>query len=304
MSRKKKGNYYRDDYWQSAGYNQQLFTIYRAQLMALALARFKWVNLPETCDALYLERTLLTEGYATIAKPKNKPYFYSTKAVLSGYQSVYEQPTSWRSIGVNGWSFNVTPANGCLVYDNLVGTPTIVQLNHYARELTDITRTTQVNRANQKTPYIITAPQTKKLDVINLVKQIFGGEPAVLGLNSFTDIDVSVLNLEVEYLEPQLQEAFLNVWQQAYTALGIPYMPFKSERQIEDEVHSVTAPATLLSLNPLEARRYGLKKLNARHECFFDKPIEVVWNYDIVTNNYNAEHDMTIGSEDNDIERV
>lgn len=301
MTRKKKNNnYFKDDYWQSAGYNQQLFQIYRAQLLTLALTRFKWVNLPETCDPWFLERTLLFEGYATIAKPKNKPYFYSTKAVFSGNRNVYEQPTSWRSIGLNGWSFNVTPENGVIVYENLACTPLILQLNHYARELTDLTRTMQVNRSNQKTPYIITAPQTKKLDVMNLIKQVLGGEPAVLGLNSFSDIEVQVLNLDVEYIEPQLQESLQNIWQQVYMALGIPYLPFKSERMIEDEANDMTAPASLMSLSPLEARRYGLRKLNKRFEPFIWEPVDVVWNQDVVTRNWQ---DKVLPKEDDDEHR-
>ena len=49
-------------YWQTEAYNQQLFTMFQSDLIELALSRFRWVNLPETCNERFLEWTLLTEG--------------------------------------------------------------------------------------------------------------------------------------------------------------------------------------------------------------------------------------------------
>lgn len=67
MRRKKHG---KNDarYWQSAAYNQELALIYEDWLMGLALSRFRWEGLPDTCDARYLEWTLMTNGVATIAR--------------------------------------------------------------------------------------------------------------------------------------------------------------------------------------------------------------------------------------------
>ena len=60
-----------DIYWASAAYNQRLFIMFRQQIIDLALTRFRWVNLPPTCDSRYLEWTLLFQGCATIAHPKS-----------------------------------------------------------------------------------------------------------------------------------------------------------------------------------------------------------------------------------------
>ena len=49
-------------YWQTAGYNQRLYRMFRAEMLGMCLNRFKWVNLPKTCNERYLELTLLVQG--------------------------------------------------------------------------------------------------------------------------------------------------------------------------------------------------------------------------------------------------
>ena len=66
-------------YWQTGDYNSRLFWTFRAQIMALALNRYKWINLPPTCDERYLEMILLTQGLASIAFPRKQPGIFYTK---------------------------------------------------------------------------------------------------------------------------------------------------------------------------------------------------------------------------------
>jgi hypothetical protein len=63
--------------------SQAYFTAY-SQMLNIALSRFKWLNLPKTCNAWFLEYNLLYYGYATIAYPHSKPgVFFSTQAVVN-----------------------------------------------------------------------------------------------------------------------------------------------------------------------------------------------------------------------------
>ena len=74
--------------------------------------------------------------------------------------------------------------------------------------------------------------------------------------------------------------------------LGINNLPFKAERQIEDEVESQNEPADLMALNPLECRREACKKLNYRFSDYLEKPINVVWRQDNMSDNYNIMNNM------------
>lgn len=278
-------------YWQNANYNQLMYESFRTQIINLALSRFRWVNLPPTCDARFLEWTLLVNGVATIACQKDQPkIFYSTQAAALGPWNVYDNPTRWESFGNNGWRFDVSPDNGVLIYDNLARQPLLPILELYARELTDIMITKRLNRQHQKIPFILKGSQDQKLDMLNLYKQVDGGEPAVIATNGLNSIDFEALQTGVVYIGEELQMEFMNVWNMIYTALGIENQNFKKERQIEDEVVSATRPSEMMALSPLDARRIECEKLNARFEPFISSPVYPVWNQDFVSDNYNLKN--------------
>lgn len=288
-----------DTYWATGAYNTRLFQMYRQQIMELALVRFEWVNLPASCDERYLEWTLLTQGIATIAYPRKQPgVFYSTQVAYASPLNVYDNPTRWKSIGNNGWRFDVTPSRGVLVWDNRYRVPIIDWVDIWARELVDIMRTMQMNRMHQKIPYIFKGPQEKKFDMQNLYQQVAGGEPAVIATNGIETIDMDVLSTGVPFIGNDLYSAWQNQWNTIYQGLGIDNLPFKQERQIEDEVKSQTMPTQLMALNPLEARREACDRLNRRFPELFPEPIDVVWRQDNTSQNYNYLHNIQERMED------
>lgn len=276
-----------DQYWQTAAYNQALFFTFRDRIISLALSRFKWLNLPSTCDARFLEYTLLNEGCATIAFPRKQPgAFYSTQAVWQGTPNVYDNPTRWNSTGNNGWTFPVNASNGVFIWDNMTRYPIMQQIDVWARELVDVMRTKQMNRMHQRIPFILTGPQEKQYDMVNLYKQVAGGEPAIITTEGVSTIDITALQTGVPYLGEELQAEMNNIWAQIYAMLGIPNMPFKAERQIQDEVTNLSASTELTLLDPLGCRREACEKLNARFGQYLDEPIQVVKNVDWQSDNY------------------
>lgn len=288
---KKMGKKYKrkagDVYWQTAGYNAQLFESFRTQIINLALSRFKWLNLPATCDERFLEWTLLVNGVATIARPKSVDAFFSTQAATLGFFNVYDNPTSWESFGNNGWRFKCNADNGVLIFDNLARQPLLPILDIYARELVDVIRTKQLNRQHQKIPFLITGPESKQLDMLNLYKQVDGGEPAVLADDGISAVQFQALKTDVEFIGDKLQEEFENVWKMIYTALGIRNMDAKGERQSIQEVQAISEPTEMNALSPLQSRRQACEKLNERFEPFISEPINVVWRQDFISDNYN-----------------
>lgn len=277
-------------YWQSSRINRALYACFVTQAENVALSRFKWLGLPPTCDERWLERCLLFEGQATIAFPANMPgTFFSTKCAQSGPLNVYDNPTQWRSVGNDGWSFEVNNANGVMVYDNLNRTPVMNQIDAMCRELVDCFRTKQINRMQQRSPYIIKGPRNKKFDLTQVIKQLFGGEPAVVGYqNMMDDISIEAINTQVPYLGKELQEDYENIWNQIYLLLGIRNLPYKSERRIESEVRTQNEPSDFNRLTALMARRQACDQLNRRFGDYLAEPVRVVWNAD----NESENHDL------------
>lgn len=281
-------------YWQTEAYNQQLFNMFQNDLIELALSRFRWVDLPETCNERYLEWVLLTEGSATLAYPSlTSETLLSLKCVQQGAPNMYDEPRSWRALGATGkTNFMCNWTNGVWIWENSTRYPLMVKINIWARELSDIMRTKQINRYHMRMPLVITGPQDRAFDVQNFYKNIANGEPFVLAYDNFSDIQTSATMPERarEYIGDKLQAEWSNTWDAIYRELGIDSMPFKEERMIEDEVNSTMQPTELARLSPLTTRRAACDKLNARFGDRLERPITVVWARDNITDNYDLRH--------------
>lgn len=298
MSRRKKGAYSplkRPNYWQTGDYNISLYEVLRDDIMNLALSRFRYIGLPETCDARYLEWCLITYGRACIGFPKGKPGMWmSLQAVQQGQPNVYTYPARWRTQGANGdgkWQFAMDWSNGVFIFDNMSRFPLITKINIWARELADILQTQQMNRFHQRIPFILTGPNDREFDMTNLMGQITEGQLATITTDSISGIETKVFNTGVSYLGAELDQTYENTWNKIYRELGIRALPFKSERRIEDEITDTMEPTDLARLSPLSCRRQALDKLNNRFGRYLDESIKVVWNKDIESDNFNVTND-------------
>lgn len=281
MSRKKRKQRYSGAFWETARLNQTTYRSFLNRIVSIALARFEWHGLPTTCNARYLEWTLLFQGQACISFPQSQPgMFYSTQAVTQTAPNVYDDPKAWRSVGNNGWNFHADWNSGTWVWDNMARVPIYPELDMWAHELADIVACMRMNRQHVKVPFILTGPQEKQLDMTNIYKQVAGGEPAIIATEGFNDIQINALQTGVEYLGEELNTALNNTWQQVYTALGIAALPMKMERQIEDEVMAWKEPSELSALGALKTRRAACDYLNDRFPEYFEEPVSVTWSHD------------------------
>ena len=281
---------------QSQTLNNQAYLMAYNQMLNIAISRFKWINLPKTCDAWFLEWNLLHYGYATIAFPQSqKGIFYSTQAVTRSNYNVYYLPKQWESYGINGWRFNVNNSNGVFIYANQARTPLIPTIEFFAHEIEDLYMTRRQNRFHQKIPFILEVPASQETAGVNVIKQISGGELAMMVTPSFSEtLKPRVLETNTPYLGDQIQSDIQNTWQSFYQALGINSLPYKNERQTADEINDYSQPADLRALSELDARRKACETLNTRFAQYLDAPIQVVWNSDIITDNYDYTHNLTL----------
>lgn len=273
-------------YWGSLSYNGQLLSVYKNIFYMLAMTRFEWVGLPKTVDPLFLERQLLLGGHATIAQPKKgkqRGFWYSAKCVQTGPLGVYDYPKSWQAYNRDQLRFNATGKNGVWIYDNVMRFPLCAALDIFARELVDVQKTEQVNRFWQKLPFILVAPDDMDVSANNLLSQVMGGEPAIIANRYVKDMEPYRLGFDVPFLGRELNAAEQNVLNKVYTILGIANLTFKSERMIEDEVHDMGEPSTLMALAALTERRRAADYLNTR----FGMNVSVVWRTDYQSENFN-----------------
>lgn len=281
------------NYWQSASDNDRIYLYYCDVITKMALSRFRWLNLPPTCDERYLEFMLVTQGTATIAYPRKMPgTFLSLQMAPQGKLNMYERPTRWLAIGQNGTRFQCDRNQGVVIYDNMTRYPLMDGIQLYANELTHLRITRRMNRLHQQIPFILTGPQEKKQDMTNLFKQVAGGEPAILATDEIQSINYEALSTGVQFLGEELAVDEQNVWGRIYTMLGIKNTTLKQERQTEDEIHAQAAPTELVSMSSLSERRKAAAELNERFGAYLEEPIEVVWRQDNESENYNLTHNI------------
>lgn len=270
-------------FWQSSEFNQRCYSKNLEWIFSLAMNRFKWEGLPETCNARFLEQTLLENGKATIAR--DGEIWRSFRVVHGGDFTVYGESANWRAMGYNGVDqFECDWNNGAIIYDNRSWTNPWNTITLLARRLTHYERTEDVNLAQQQVPMVYTAPKEKRLELINTLKQAQGGEPAVIANENFKNyIKVEALNVRPEFIGQDLAIAKENVNREIYRFLGIEHLAFeKGERLIESEAKANSAPTTIKRLDALQARREACEYLNNN----FGLNIWVYFNDDIDSYNW------------------
>lgn len=263
---KKNSGFFSANYWQSANFNERAFAKNMSMLIALAMSRFKWEGLPDTCDERFLQLQLLRTGYATIAHHPDYPDIWETlMCAPNGEFNAYGLPTRWRAVGYNGTDYQVTPENGVMVYYSSSRVNPWNALELYARKLAHYERTEDINLTHQQKPWVLLAPPEQYTELVNLYKQIAGGEPAILsnkGLAGILD-EIKAIDTKVPLEVEGLARGYQNVLNNALLFLGIPHLAFeKGERMIEREAMANTAPTEMMLLDCLNAQRKASDEFN------------------------------------------
>lgn len=284
--------------WQTSQINTRLYQYYVDIMLKMAMSRFQWIGLPTTCDARYLEYVLITQGMASIAFPKKmQGKFLSLQCATHGHLNMYDRPIKWEAIGHNGTRYSCDKDNGVVVFDNETRYPLMSGIELYANELVHIRMTKRMNRLHQQIPFILSGPQEKQQDMINLFKQIYGGEPAVLTTDGFEQLNYNALTTGVKFIGEELAIDEANTWGRIYTMLGIENSTLKQERQTEDEIRAQENPANLIVSSSIDERRKAADELNKRFGDLLDEPIKVVTRQDYESENWNIIHSLKSMSE-------
>ena len=307
-NRSKKADFWRDNFWQTDNYNYRTYCMYFDMLLSIALNRFRWEGLPDTCDARFFEKTLHRNGIATLAHSTDTPDVLNTlQAMPQGEYDMYGYPTKWRAVGYNGLTdYPCTNDNAALCYYNWSRTSPWNTLEIYARKMAHYSRTEDVNLSQQMKPFIGIAPQEKRMELINLFKQVEGGEPVILGDNGLYDMasKTTVIDTKVPFIGEELSQGCMNVFAQALLFLGVPHLAFeKGERMIEDEARANTAATNTMLLDCLQARRDFCKIANERFglnlQVYFNDDFES-YNFNYLSNVESLAQDGLIGGESED----
>ena len=236
MSRRR--NKQNEAFIRSALRNTWDFTDYEDMLTEVALSRFSWENLPDTCDERYLEKALLFNGKAIFAYDDVMDAILSLKVVLNGKFDCYGIPVTRYGYGNNEYRIKCDRTNSVLVFNNYKMKPTFPVITNYAMRLYEIDRTIDVNVGAQKTPVLVLCDENERLSMENIYTQYEGNRPVIYGKKGLNPDALTVLKTDAPYVSDKLYNLKTNLFNEALTMLGVANVSIeKRERLVSDEVN-------------------------------------------------------------------
>ncbi len=262
-------------YIDSALMNDYTFQDFLHRFERIALSTFEWVNLPESMNERWLERTLYFHGKASVLDTKE--YGIINASVASGSQlNIYGLPTKLQCFshlfyenrllysGLNKGE-NQRMNEAVLVLNDELSLPTCGTLELYAQRLAEIQRTMDVNLAGQKFPVAIVGSADQKLTLENLYNQYNGNQPFIFGDKNFLSPDngLKVINTESPYIIDKLTDYKKEILNEALTFLGINNISIeKKERLVTDEANANNEVINLNLQSRLAPRLRACKEMN------------------------------------------
>ena len=258
MKRKKNDSLFNDSF----DMNESTYLHYYNRLTELAISMFEWKNLPSTIDARFLELTLFTDGMAVFFKDEALGYL-CLQCMIGGNLDVYRIPITRKAYAVNGYINNLTSNDSVIIFNNMLRTNSMLDIQMYARRLANLDRAIDVNANAQKTPVLITCEEGQRLTMKNLYMQYDGNQPFIFGSKELSPNSLKVLKTDAPFVSDNLYDLKVQYWNEALTYLGISNVNImKKERMLQDEVLRNQGGVVASRYPRLEARKQACDKIN------------------------------------------
>ena len=249
-------------FWDDVRSNNMTFWRYFNRLTALSCAMFEWKNLPETIDPRYLEMCLFGLGNAIFFKDEVLGYL-ALKCVAAGPLDCYGIPTQRRAYSDNGYNIGLDETNSVIIWNNMLRTNSVLDVQYYSEMLSEIDQTIKVNLKAQKTPILVLCDEDQRLTMKNVYAKYDGNEPFIFGSKALNKDAIKVLKTDAPYLAKDLYETKTQYWNEALTYLGITNLSFtKKERLISDEAIRSQGGTIANRYDRLNARRQACEEIN------------------------------------------
>lgn len=250
-------------FWESAVMNNATYIQYYNRLMELSIAMFDWKNVPDGIDVRFLELVLFSDGKAVFFKDEEVDKYLGLQFTYNGQLDMYHIPTGRRAYAINGYQRYLTNDDSVIIWNNLLHTPSKLDVEMMSKRLYNMDRIIDVNVNAQKTPVLLQCDDTQRLTMKNLYKEFDGNQPFIFGTKALDVNGLKVLKTDAPYVADNIYELKTKYWNEALTYLGISNVNnIKKERLISDEVTRNMGGVIASRYSRLEARRSACEQIN------------------------------------------
>lgn len=208
------------------------YTYFFARLVSIAISCFKWTGLPEEIDVSFLERTLLFKGSALFFYDDVIGAHFALPCVGFGEWDNYSIPKERTAYAMNSNRYTRTYKDSVVMFDNLLHTPTLPIVEMFAKRLTNLELTKDINLRAQKTPYLMQCTQQQRLTLENLFMKIDMFTPVIFADKNIDMNGIGVVDLKAPFIVPELQEEKINVLKEAFSFLGVGVLEIEKHERI------------------------------------------------------------------------
>ena len=255
-----------------------LRNFYLDRLTELSISTIQWNNLPETCDARFLEMTEFLEGMCVFFQDEVLG-FLTLQCMIGGQLDVYRIPMERTAYASNGYQKRVTPEDSVIIFNNYIHKNSVDVCMQFANRLANLDQVIDINVNGQKTPILITCEDTQRLTMKNLYMQYEGNTPVIYANKNLNPDGIKVLKTDATYLADKLYYLKMQIWNEALTYLGISNVTIqKKERLLTDEVARSQGGVLASRNSRLKMREQACEKINK----MFNKNVSVEFLEDIV----------------------
>lgn len=250
------------NFWESSYMNNRTYMQYYNRLTELSISMFEWKNLPDTIDARFLELILFSDGMSVFFRDETLGDL-ALQCMISGQLDVYRIPINRVAYATNGYRRNLDNTNSVIIFNNMLHTNSMLDVEMFSRRLYNLDRAIDVNANAQKTPVLIQCDENQRLTMKNLYEQYNGNQPFIFGDKALNTNTLKVLKTDAPYVADKLYELKTQIWNEALTYLGISNTNImKKERMITDEVQRNQGGVIASRYSRLDSRKQACKKIN------------------------------------------
>lgn len=280
-------------FWESATLNNFTYMQYYNRLTELSISMFEWKNLPDSIDPRFLELVLFSDGMSVFFEDDILG-FLALRTMIGGHLNIYQIPTIRTAYASNGYNRTLDESNSVIIFNNLLHTNSMLDVEQFARRLYNLDRAIDVNANAQKTPILISCDESQRLTMKNLYMQYDGNMPVIYGDKNLRPDALKVIRTDAPYVADKLYELKVRIWNEALTYMGISNISFqKRERLIKDEVIRNQGGTIANRYARLEARRNACKEINRMFGldiwCDYREDFQLITDEDVVAGEPNSE---------------
>lgn len=245
--------------------NTLVFHDYYSRLKNIALSVFEWKNLPETCNARFLENVLFEYGQAVFVEDASMSYL-TLKVTPADRLNVYNEPIGYTAFST-GYN-QIYSADDCVIIrNNPLNKSTDSTIMLFAEKLATIDLAMTVNIKAQKTPILIRCDEKTRRTLLEVYRQYDGNNPVIMGLKGLQDNPLDAIVTGAPFVADKLREEKCAVWNEALEFLGLNTNPSdkKRERLIVSEVDANNEQIDIQVETMLAARREACEQINEKY---------------------------------------